>query len=273
MTDQEGVAGVTNWIDFGAPGARYYETARELLTMEVNAAIEGVLEAGATEILVVDGHGHGSINPVLLHPKARLLTGRPMGYPFGCDESFDCALMIGQHAKSNTDGGHLSHTGTFAVEELTINGISLGEAGCNMLFCAYFGVPTVMLSGDQAACDEVRALVPNIEVAPVKEGWKRGPATGVTAEAHVHFNGAAFHLHPVRARALIKETAKRAVSRRHEIPPFWIEPPYELVSITRRKEDGTPPARAVVRSNDLLELLKAPRVYEPVKDEPRPALS
>lgn len=264
MTDQEGVAGVTNWVDFGSPDKRYYEVARELLTAEVNAAIEGVLEEGATEILVVDGHGPGSINPILLHPEAKLLTGRPMGYPFNCDETFDCAMMIGQHAKSNADGGHLSHTGAFAVEDLTINGVSVGEAGCNMLFCAYFGVPTVMLSGDQAACDEVKALVPEMEVAPVKEGWKRGSAAGMTSEANVRFNGAAVHLHPVKARELIKETARRAVRRRKEIGLFWLEPPYELVSTMRAREDGTPPSRAVVHADDLLDLLRAPRRHEPI---------
>jgi len=92
MTDMEGVAGVVNGDDYLAPGARYYEVARELVTGEVNAAIEGALEGGATEFLVVDGHGQGAINPLLLHPAARLLTGRPLGYPFGIDESFTARL-------------------------------------------------------------------------------------------------------------------------------------------------------------------------------------
>ncbi|HHW08670.1 MAG TPA: M55 family metallopeptidase [Firmicutes bacterium] len=264
MTDQEGVAGVINSVDFASPGARYYEVARELLTLEVNAAVEGVLEEGATDILVVDGHGHGSINPLLLHPQARLLAGRPMGYPFCCDSSFDCAIMIGQHSKANTDGGHLAHTGSFTVEELTINGISLGEAGCNMLFCGYFNVPMVMLSGDLAACMEVKALVPEMEVAPVKEGIKRGTGAGMTAETAVGYNGAAIHLHPIKARELIKETAKRAVRRRAEIKPFRLDPPYELVSITRRKQDGTPQMKAVVHSNDMIDLLNKPRRYQPI---------
>ena len=72
MTDMEGVAGVLNADDYLLPGARYYEVARELVTLETNAAIEGLLDAGATEFLVVDGHGPGAINPLLLHPAARL---------------------------------------------------------------------------------------------------------------------------------------------------------------------------------------------------------
>lgn len=263
MTDMEGVAGIINWDDYGAPDARYYELARELTTMEVNAAIEGALDAGATEILVVDGHGHGAINPVLLHPSARLLTGRPITYPFGCDESFDVAFIIGQHAKSNTDGGHLCHTMSFAVEELTINGMSVGELACNMLMCSYFGVPTVLVSGDWACAEEAKAMVSNIEVAIVKWGIKRGSATGLTARENMHYNGAAIHLPPERAREVIRNSAIRALMRHNEIERFWIDPPYELV-ITLRRTDEEPAKRAVVHADDLIELLTAPRVYEPI---------
>lgn len=261
MTDMEGVCGVINSDDYASPGCRYYEVARELTTMEVNAAIEGLLEAGAEEILVVDGHGPGAINPVLLHREARLLAGRPMGYPFGCDDSFDAALMIGQHAKSNTNGGHLCHTGSFAVEDLLINGVSVGEAGCNMLFTAYYNVPTIMLSGDESACDEVKALVPNIEVVPVKAGIKRGSASGLTAEENKLFNGTAVHLSPWKARSLIKERAEYALRNMQYIKPFWLPPPYELVSILRPAERGGRMRIARATSNDLIELLNMPKIY------------
>jgi len=261
MTDLEGVAGVVNSQDFGAPGNRYYETGRLLLTGEVNAAIEGAAEAGATEFIVVDGHGHGAIDPTTLHPDAKLLTGRPLKYPFGCDETFDAAMSIGQHAKSNTDGGHLSHTGSFIVAEHAINGISVGELGCNMLFCAYFGVPTVTVTGDKACCEEAKALVPEIEVASVKEGVKRGSATGLTAEQNKLHNGAAVHSHLQKSRDAIRASARTGMERLYDIPQFWLEPPYELVSVLRHTE--TEPAKtAVVRSDDLIELLNMPRQHE-----------
>jgi len=262
MTDMEGVCGVINSDDYVSPGCRYYETGRELTTVEVNAAITGLLGAGATEILVVDGHGAGAINPILLHNEAKLLAGSPMGYPFGCDDSFDAAIMIGQHAKTNTDGGHLCHTGSFSVENLLINGVSVGEAGCNMLFTAYYSIPTIMLSGDEAACNEVKSLAPNMEVAPVKVGFKRGSASGLTAEQNKLFNGAATHLSPEKARTLIKEKAKSALEHLQHIKPFWIEPPYELVSVIRPSEPGGRTKTARVTSNDLLELLSMPKKYE-----------
>jgi D-amino peptidase len=260
MTDMEGVAGVVNSDDFLAPGARYYEVARELVTGEVNAAIEGALEAGATEFLVLDGHGHGAINPTLLHPAARLLTGRPLGYPFGIDESFAAAFMIGQHAKANTDGGHLAHTGSFAIEDLTINGRSVGEMGCNMLVASAYGVPYVLHTGDAAASAEARDLVPAIETVSVKWGVPRGSATGLDARQNELFNGAATHLHPMRARTLIREAATRALERRQEITGFQLAPPYHLVSV-RRKTDSEPAKTAHVEADDIIEVLRRPRQH------------
>ncbi len=261
MTDLEGCAGIPSWHDYGAPEHRWYEYAREIVTLETSAAVQGCLDAGAHNVLVVDGHGHGAINPLLLHPEAKLLFGRPIGYPFGCDESFDAALMIGQHAKSNTDGGHLSHTGSFSVEDETINGISVGEMGINMLFCGYFGVPTVMVAGDVAAGEEARALVPEIETAEVKRGLSRGEARGLTGDENSRFNGAAIHLHPTKARELVRNRAMRAIERRHEISRFWIEPPYERVLRMRKTADG-PGKVGRAQANDLLQLLAEPLRWE-----------
>ena len=254
MTDLEGVAGVLSWHDYGAPGHRYYEVGKELTTLETSAAVQGCLDAGATEVVVVDGHGHGAIDQRLLHPEAELLAGRPLGYPFGCNESFVCAMMIGQHAKSNTDGGHLCHTGSFTVEDRTINGVSLGEMGVNMLFCAYFGVPLVLVTGDLAAAEEAKSLVPNIETVSVKVGIRRGSASGLTGEENGKFNGAAIHLHPSRARDLIRRHARIACERRHEIDPYWLEPPYEHV-MTMRPTDTEPAKTGRAQADDLLELL------------------
>lgn len=265
LTDQEGVAGVVNADDYEAPGARYYEVARELTTLEVNAAIDGARASGAKEFLVVDGHGHGSIDIRLLDRAARLLTGSPIGRELGLDASFDAAFIIGQHARSNTDGGHLSHTLSFAQEDYRINGRSFGEIGRNFLLAAYFGVPVVFLSGDQAACDEARDLVPNIEVAPVKEGVTSGSASGLSTRENRHFNGAAVHLQPESARDLIRERAKRAIIRAEEIKLFWLEPPYELVSTLRPDTVDGERRVATSRSHDYLELLKLPLDYAPAE--------
>jgi D-amino peptidase len=241
ITDQEGVAGVKDFDNWGDTGSRYYEVGRRLCTAEVNAAIEGCLEAGADDIRVVDGHGSGSIDLELLHPAAECLMGPGMGgYPFGCDASFDCGLVIGQHAKAGTATGHLSHTGSLAVEELTVNGVSVGELGCNILFCSYFKVPIVAVSGDEACCAEARALIPNVETAAVKRGVSQL---------------AAIHLHPTRAHALIREAAANGVRRRDEIARFWIEPPYVVRRVFIPKVGGYGMNVSESRGDDLIKVL------------------
>lgn len=258
MTDMEGIAGVLSSVDYCAPTSRYYEVGRELTTLETNAAIEGALEAGAQEFLVVDGHGHGAIDPLRLHPAARLLAGRPLGYPFGCDSSFDAAFIVGQHAKANTDGGQLCHTGSFSVDDQRLNGRSLGELGINLLFVAYYGVPTVLVAGDLACCVEAQDLVPQMETVSVKEGWRRGTPPGLTGEQAVRYNGGAIHLHPEVARQRIRDGARRALERRHDIPRFWMEPPYELLRINRPLEDGSVPPPRRQAGADLIEVLTQP---------------
>ena len=66
MTDMEGCAGILNHDDWVMPEGRYYEKGKRLLTEEVNAALAGFFEAGAGEVVVVDGHGYGGIDPELL---------------------------------------------------------------------------------------------------------------------------------------------------------------------------------------------------------------
>ena len=102
MTDLEGVSGVLNSLDWCYSDGRNYDLAKELLTREVNAAIEGFSVAGATEFLVVDGHGPGGISPVLLDSRADLLRGLSNGYPYELDATFDAIVWIGQHAMSRT---------------------------------------------------------------------------------------------------------------------------------------------------------------------------
>jgi len=259
MTDMEGCAGIINARDYIYPESKYYEEARELATLEVSAAVEGALEAGATEVLVADGHGGGAMSRSLLHPRAKLLAGRPWprsNSTFGLDGTFAAAMIIGQHAKANTDGGHICHTMSFSVEDYTLNGLSVGEMGLWMAVAGYFGVPVVMLSGDQAACDEARTLVPNIEVAAVKYGLKRGTAAGLPARENEAFNAAAVHMHPNQARALIREHAYRAVKRIPEIIPFRMGPLYKL-AIALRPEEGKKVGRKfAIKAADFLDLME-----------------
>lgn len=240
MADMEGCAGIANERDCLRPGSKHYEEACDLVSLEVSAAVEGALEAGATEVLVIDGHGPGAIKRSLLHPRAKLLAGRSSNAglsAFGCDGSFAASMIIGQSAMSNTGGGCPCRAPAFTVEKYVLNGRAIGQLGLWMLMAGYHNVPVVMVSGDQAACDEATALVPNIETAPVKWDPKRDAESGLTKDANAVFNAAAVHLRPGKARALIRERACRAVKRIPEIPPFHMEPPYK-VTISYRPAEG-----------------------------------
>jgi len=274
LTDVEGCAGVMNAADYVYRESRYYEQARELLTLEVSAAVEGAIEAGATEVLVADAHGPSAIDRRLLHPRALLLGGRPWPTEmstYGIDGSYAAAMMIGQHARSNTDGGHLCHTMSFGVEEYLLNKEPIGEIGLWSLIAGYFHVPLVLVTGDQAACDEAREYVPNVETAAVKCGIKRGSAVGMTKEENRFLNSAAVHMHPDESRALIRAHAARAIQRLPEILPARMDGPFRLEIFLRPDAGKKRPRKMVLTAGDYLDLIRPPTGQGKAKPRKKPA--
>lgn len=231
MTDLEGVAGVLNATDWCYPHSRYFERAKELLTQEVNAAIEGFFAAGVTEITVADGHGCGGIDPLLLDPRAELLRGTPTGYPLLLDRTYDAVAFVGQHARAGSEYAHLAHTQGWDVLDLSVNGLSIGEFGQFGLCALELGVPVILCTGDLALCREATALVPGVEAVAVKRGTTPGTGDELDAESYAERNTSAIHLHPLRARALIRQGAERAARHAHRAPRTLpgLAPPYELV--------------------------------------------
>ena len=185
MTDIEGVSGVVTFKDHSYPDGRYYEHAMRLLTAEVNAAVEGALEAGATDVLVFDGHGSGGIWFEDLHPKARLLHGRPLAERSILNDVYktcDVSMIIGQHAMAGVDRGNLNHTqSSKSVEYYKLNDRFIGEIAQFALHTGALGLPMIFLSGDDAACREAEELIPGITTASVKEGLSRNSAISLSA--------------------------------------------------------------------------------------------
>ena len=197
--DMEGITGVVGDDQVSAGGAEYGRT-RTLMAGDTNAAIEGARLAGATDILVNDSHG-GQRNLRLedLAPGVRLIshTFKRHGMMEGLDESFDAVLFVGYHAKAGASRGVFAHTGSGVVRDLTINGRSVGESGMNAALAAWYGVPVVMVSGDDAAVEEVTAVVPGVKGAVVKRA----------------INSRAAELQAVdEARARIRQAARDGVS-------------------------------------------------------------
>ncbi len=170
--DMEGIAGLSATND---------PLGRRLMTAEVNAAIAGAFDAGATRVVVNDAHGgHDNLLQDQLDPRVTLLRGdlKPYGMMQGLDASFSAVVFIGYHAKAGQQGGFLAHTGSGRTADLRVNGVSVGEGGMNALYAAWYGVPVVFLAGDSMAVEEMREFVPGVGGAAVKTGiWNRAVRT------------------------------------------------------------------------------------------------
>ena len=131
-----------------------------VMTKEANAAIEGALAASATDILVRDSHGSAlNLLPEELNRNARLLrdwSGGPKGMMDGIDETFDAVIFVGYHAKAGTPDALMEHTMNGNVIEVSVNGISMPEAGINALIAGHNDVPDEVASGDKACVEQVR---------------------------------------------------------------------------------------------------------------------
>ena len=211
MTDMEGVAGVINFKDWIFPESRYYEQGKILLTNEVNAAIRGFFDAGATECFVIDGHGHGAINTSLLDERALYSRGWGIYHEFGLSGGFDALAFIGQHAKSGTKLSHLTHTGDPRVLEVKINGISVGEYGQCVFIAGAYGTPVIFASGERAFCEEARELAPFVHTAETKYGVTLDDGYNCSTEEYWEHNLGAVHVHPNVAAARIYDGAKAAL--------------------------------------------------------------
>jgi D-amino peptidase len=268
MTDMEGVAGVLNSEDWVIPGGRCYEKGLRLLTEEVNAAVEGLCAAGADEIVVVDGHGAGGIDPEILDERAWLVRGhREEAWPWGLDASFAGLAFVGQHAKAGTPYSHLTHTQGFRYLDLSINGTSVGEYGQLALCAMELGVPTILACGEQALCEEAERLTPGVVTVAVKCGLLPDGLDHLDAEAYSRAKLSAMHRAPRRARALIREGAWRAMEQLEREPGSFgyprMDAPYTRVC-RLRASGGFPPYETRDEHPDsIIALMNAPLAGPP----------
>ena len=175
--DMEGISGIVDWAQVGGD-QKEYEVGRRLMAGDLNAAVEGALEAGAEEIVVSDAHGRKrNLQPEEVHEAAYLIRGspKPGSMMEGISDRFDAALYVGYHSMKGTEKGILCHTisGGGAVDAVFINGRETGEFGMNAALASWHGVPSVLISGDAAVAAEARSLVPNIRAAVVKWGGRQ----------------------------------------------------------------------------------------------------
>jgi len=214
--DMEGVVGVVT-ADHLGPAGFEYQKAREWLTEEVNTAIRAAKAAGATKIVVSDSHGNGE-NILLdrLPADVRLVRSwpRPLMMMQGIEEGFDAVLFIGYHASTTNPRGVRAHTmSSSTLTAVKFNGVAVPEAVINAAIAGHFGVPVVMISGDDVIIEEATGFLGDLEGAVLKEAYGFHSAITVTPEAGYR---------------IIEEKVTAALNRLEDFEVYRMEGPIEV---------------------------------------------
>ncbi|MFD0869689.1 D-aminopeptidase [Chlamydia abortus] len=215
--DMEGITGIVlrEQLMRGEP---LYNEARHLLTQEVNAVVEGLLEAGAKHIVVKDAHATGfNFIPELLHPDALYcMGGTPIAERFpGLDSSFDGALLIGYHGMAGTRRAVRDHTMSSASYQYTeLNGNPVGEIVLDAMLFGLHDVPVLLVTGDDATCREAKQALGTVHTYETKTALGRH---------------AALLKPPRKVYSEIREAVKQAIAGRDACRPLVIPGPYELL--------------------------------------------
>ena len=253
--DMEGIAGIVLKEQLKR-GEHLYEEARKILTNEVNAVVDALINEGVNEIIVKDAHGEGyNFLAEQLHPGATYCMGAlKMDQRFpGLDASFDAAILIGYHAKGSEMNAIRDHTMTSeGWQYLTLNGRQIGEIGLDSLLFGLMDVPVIMVTGDDKTCAEARKELGNVATYETKTAYARH---------------AGLIKPPKKVNSEIKLSIAEAIDNRTKYKPYKIEGPYEIMirflttdQADSRYYDGVNNIRlngleTLFKGDDLLQLL------------------
>jgi D-amino peptidase len=214
LCDMEGTSGIwrRDQVDSSQP---QYAQGRELLMADVNAAIQGAYEGGATELVVCDTHGGGgNFHIEKMDPRPWYETSCETSPLPAIDESFAGLILTGHHAMSGTMTAFLDHTqNSSSIFDYKINGLSVGEIGQETAYAGHFNVPLIMVTGDDAACRETQEQFPGAVTVAVKQALSRSRARC---------------LHPEKAHELIRQGAAEAVRKAATLKPWKPTTPITL---------------------------------------------
>lgn len=210
ITDAEGVAGVCRQEQTDPKSSEM----RALLTGEINAAVAGFFNGGATDVFVWDGHdGSATLSALTIDSRAHLIMGA-LPATMLMERHYSAVAFVGQHARANTRGGVMAHSySSLGIQNLLMNGNPVGEIETRTALAGWYGTPVIFLSGDRAASEQLKKIDPNAETAVVKEGIDNYSCISLSAEA---------------ARALIRERATAAMAKIGTIQPYRIQGPVTI---------------------------------------------
>lgn len=232
-TDLEGISGVYKFAQAREKDTPLNIQACEYFMGDLTAVIRGLRDGGATEILVLDGHGTQALLPHLMVPGATYITGLPRPENlYGLDSSFAGMVMLGFHAMKGTPDGVLNHTQSSESENrYWYNGVESGELAQSAAIAGYFGVPTIMVTGDEATAREAKQFFgSNCVTVAVKKGIGREAAI----------------LYPFEeTRKALYEGAKRAMAAIKKCKPYLPDLPIK-VKVQYLDLDTSVPERKLV---------------------------
>ncbi|PKR77464.1 aminopeptidase [Halalkalibacillus sediminis] len=204
--DMEGITGLPDHT-FVDPALHNYEIGRKIMTQETNHVVSACFDAGCQQVLVNDSHS--KMNNLLideLHEKAELITGgvKPFAMVEGLDQDHNGAIFLGYHARAGQPGV-MSHSMTQGVRNFYINDENVGELGFNAYVAGHFGVPVLMVAGDDQAANEAEELIPNVTTAIVKRSITRSAVKSLT---------------PAKAGELLRQQVSKALDNRANVDPL-----------------------------------------------------
>ncbi|MZP55835.1 MAG: hypothetical protein GT600_10335 [Bacteroidales bacterium] len=214
MTDLEGVSGVYKFAQTREKDTPLNIQACEYFMEDLAAVVRGLRDGGATEILIIDGHGSQAMIPHLMIPGAKYVTGvpRPGNGAWGLDNSYAGLVQFGSHAMMGTPDGVLNHTQSSKSENrYWYNGVESGELAQMAILAGYYGVPTILVTGDVATCREAKKFFgPEVITVATKEGLSREAAV----------------LYPFEeTRKALYEGAKKAIAAIPKCKPYIVQTP------------------------------------------------
>ncbi len=214
--DMEGITGVVSSEQL-APSGFEYDRAREWMTGDALAAVQAAKEAGATEIVVADSHGNGQNLLINRFPADVTIIRswpRPLMMVQGVDSTTAAVIFIGYHASTSNVEGVRAHTMSSAsYAEVALNGMPVPESVFNAAIAGHFGVPVIMISGDNAAVGELQKAIGDVEGAIVKRAISFHSAATMTPEA---------------GQALIRQKVKAAMGRLGSFKPYILKGPVRV---------------------------------------------
>lgn len=243
VTDLEGISGVYQFAQTRETDTPLARQAREFFMGDLAAVVRGLRAGGATDVVVLDGHGNQAVLPHLMVPGAKYITGlpRPETFP-GLDASYAGVVFLGFHAMMGTPDGVLHHTQSSRSENrYWYNGVESGEIAQCAAVAGHFRVPPILVTGDEATCREAeRFLGKSCVTVAVKRGLARESAM----------------LYPFEdTRRKLYLGARRAMAAIPKCRPYRLEFP-----IAAKKEylvlDGTSPPKRVTKEGTITNALR-----------------